>query len=80
MRLAAGSEQRWSPRCWVGADARAQDSVWSRRIGQDITVSDIAAAARLYEETKRLELLVIEVDTTITEDDLADRVTEALGL
>jgi hypothetical protein len=20
MRLATGSEQRWSPRCWVGAD------------------------------------------------------------
>src|ERR1022692_1321273 len=27
MRLATGSEQRWSPRCWVGADARAQDSI-----------------------------------------------------
>jgi len=36
--------------------------------------------ARLFEETKRLELRVIEVDTTMTEDDLAERVTEAFGL
>lgn len=35
---------------------------------------------RLYEEAKRLELRVIEVDTTMTEDDLAERVTEAFGL
>jgi 2-phosphoglycerate kinase len=34
---------------------------------------------RLYEETKRLELHVIEVDTTMTEDYLAERVTEAFG-
>ena len=36
--------------------------------------------ARLYAETKRLGLRVIEVDTTMTEDDLAERVTEAFGL
>ena len=36
--------------------------------------------ARLFEEAKRLELRVIEVDTTMTEDDLAERVTEAFGL
>jgi 2-phosphoglycerate kinase len=35
---------------------------------------------RLYEETKRLELHVIEVGTTMTEDALAERVTEAFGL
>jgi 2-phosphoglycerate kinase len=35
---------------------------------------------RLYEEAKRLELRVIEVDTTMTEDELAERVTEAFGL
>jgi 2-phosphoglycerate kinase len=35
---------------------------------------------RLGEETKRLDLRVIEVDTTMTEDDLAERVTEALRL
>ena len=35
---------------------------------------------RLYEEAKHLELTVIEVDATMTEDDLAARVTEAFGL
>jgi 2-phosphoglycerate kinase len=35
---------------------------------------------RLHEEAKRLELHVIEVDTTMAEDDLAERVTEAFGL
>jgi 2-phosphoglycerate kinase len=35
---------------------------------------------RLYEETKRLGLRVIEVDTTMTEDDLAEQVTKAFGL
>jgi 2-phosphoglycerate kinase len=35
---------------------------------------------RLYEETRGLELRVIEVDTTMTEDDLAERVTEAFEL
>lgn len=35
---------------------------------------------RLYEETKRLELNAIQVDTTVTEEDLAERVTEGFGL
>jgi hypothetical protein len=35
---------------------------------------------RLREETNRLGLRAIEVDTTMTEDDLADRVREAFGL
>jgi hypothetical protein len=35
---------------------------------------------RLDEDAKRLELRVIGVDTTMTEDDLAERVTEAFGL
>lgn len=35
---------------------------------------------RLYEQTKPLQLRVIEVDITMTEDDLAGRVTEAFGL
>ena len=35
---------------------------------------------RLHEEAKRLELRVIEVDTTMTEDELAERVTAAFGL
>ncbi len=32
---------------------------------------------RLHEETTRLELPIIEVDTMMTEDDLAERVAEA---
>jgi hypothetical protein len=35
---------------------------------------------RLYEETKRLDLRFIEVDTTMTEDALAERVREAFEL
>ena len=35
---------------------------------------------RLHEETKRLELPAIEVDTAMSEDDLAERVTDAFGL
>jgi hypothetical protein len=35
---------------------------------------------RLYEEAKRLELNAIEVDITMTVDDLARRVTESFGL
>lgn len=34
----------------------------------------------LYEEAKRLELNTIEVDTTMTVDDLAIRVTESFTL
>jgi hypothetical protein len=35
---------------------------------------------RLYEETRRLGLSTIEVDSTMSEDDLAGRVAEAFGL
>jgi cytidylate kinase len=35
---------------------------------------------RLYKETKRLELRAIEIDTTMTEEDLATRVAGAFGL
>jgi 2-phosphoglycerate kinase len=34
----------------------------------------------LFEEAKRLDLRVIEVDSTMTEDDLTERVTETFGL
>jgi hypothetical protein len=36
--------------------------------------------ALLGEETKRLELAAIKIDTTMTEDDLTERVTEIFGL
>jgi hypothetical protein len=35
---------------------------------------------RLSAQTKRLELSAIQVDTTMTKDDLAERVAEAFGL
>ena len=35
---------------------------------------------RLRSETARLGLPAIEVDTTMTEDELTDRVTKSLGL
>jgi len=34
----------------------------------------------LREETKQLEWPAIEIDTTMTEDDLTERVTEVFGL
>jgi 2-phosphoglycerate kinase len=34
----------------------------------------------LAEETKRLELPAVEIDTTMTEEDLAERVTKVIGL
>lgn len=41
---------------------------------------DAMFTRRLYEEARRLELNTIEVDTTMTVDDLARRVTESFGL
>jgi hypothetical protein len=41
---------------------------------------DAMFTKRLGQETKRHELHVIEVDITMTEDDLTDRVTKAFGL
>ncbi|WUI02797.1 hypothetical protein OHR68_13620 [Spirillospora sp. NBC_00431] len=47
---------------------------------RNLLARDRMFTERLYKETKRLELPVIEVDTTMTEDDLAERVTKAFGL
>jgi len=41
---------------------------------------DAMFTERLYEEAQRLELNVIEVDTTMTVDDLAGRVAEAISI
>lgn len=41
---------------------------------------DAMFTTRLYEEAKRLVLNTIEVDTTMTVDDLARQVTEAFVL
>jgi hypothetical protein len=66
----------------------SRGSLWeiARRTGdperalRNLLERDRMFTERLYEETKRLELRVIEVDGTMTEDDLAGRVTEAFGL
>jgi hypothetical protein len=41
---------------------------------------DAMFTQRLYEEAQRLEMNTIEVDTTMTVDDLTGRVAEALRL
>jgi hypothetical protein len=51
-----------------------------QRALRNLLERDRMFTGHLYEETKRLELHVIEVDTTMTEADLAKRVTEAFGL
>ena len=51
------------------------DERWVNRSPETMLVTE-----RLYEEATRLELRIIEVDTTMTEDDLAERVTSAFGL
>ncbi|TMR02396.1 hypothetical protein ETD83_12685 [Actinomadura soli] len=47
---------------------------------RNLLARDRMFTERLSEETKRLELPVIEVDTTMAEDELAERVTKAFGL
>lgn len=51
-----------------------------KRAQRNLLERDRMFTERLHEEANRLELRVIEVDTTMTEDDLAERVTEAFGL
>jgi len=71
---------------WAAFDSRGSSWEIARKTSdperalRNLLERDRMFTARLYEETKRLELRVIEVDTTMTEDDLAERVTEACGL
>jgi hypothetical protein len=66
----------------------SRGSLWeiARRTGdperalRNLLERDRMFTERLYDEAKRLELRVIEVDPTMTEDELAERVTEAFGL
>ncbi len=51
-----------------------------RRALTNLLERDRLFTERLREETTRLGLRVIEVDTTVTEDDLARQVSDALGL
>ena len=46
----------------------------------NLLVRDRMFTERLRQETRRLDLRVIEVDTAMTEDDLAGRVAEAFEL
>ncbi len=59
---------------WIGGASGAGKSTVARRI---------AAAHGLYllfEQTRRLDLPAIEIDTATNEDELARRVTQAFGL
>jgi hypothetical protein len=47
---------------------------------RNLLARDRMFTGRLCEETRRLQLRVVEVDTTVTEDDLAERVTAAFRL
>jgi hypothetical protein len=58
---------------WIGGGSGAGKS------RENLLERDRMFTERLHEETRRLELPIIEVDTTMTEDDLAERVTEAFG-
>jgi hypothetical protein len=49
------------------------------KAARNIAERDEMFRKRLVEETKRLELPAIEVDSTMTEDDLDGQVTEAFG-
>jgi hypothetical protein len=71
---------------WAALDGRG--SLWAiagktndpEKALRNLLERDRMFTDRLYEETNRLELRAIEVDTTMTEDDLARRVAHALGL
>jgi chloramphenicol 3-O-phosphotransferase len=52
----------------------------AERALRNLLERDAMFTHRLYEEAKRLELNTIEVDTTMTVDDLARRVAESFGL
>nr|WP_211228495.1 hypothetical protein [Glycomyces tenuis] len=52
----------------------------SERAGRNIAERDRLFTGRVREETRRLGLHVIEVDTTMTEDDTARRVSALFGL
>jgi hypothetical protein len=49
------------------------------RAQRNLLERDRMFTERLYEDVKRLDVPAIEIDTAMTEDDLAGRVTEAFG-
>ncbi|MGW4824837.1 hypothetical protein ACWEP4_39470 [Streptomyces sp. NPDC004227] len=50
------------------------------KAGRNIAERDRLFTRRLEEDTERLQLHTIHIDTTMTEDDLAEQVTTAFGL
>ncbi|MFI1200311.1 AAA family ATPase [Streptomyces sp. NPDC020883] len=61
-----------------------EDFVWRTgnpaRAGRNLAERDRMFTAHLRQETERLQLPAIQIDTTMTEDDLAERVTTAFRL
>ncbi|GAA3102487.1 hypothetical protein GCM10010464_77470 [Pseudonocardia yunnanensis] len=57
-----------------------RDSPDPERALRNLLERDRMFTERLYGEAKHLGLHIIEVDTTMTEDDLEGRVTEAFEL
>jgi hypothetical protein len=65
----------------------SRDSMWTiagktsdpERALHNLLERDRMFTERVHEEAMRLELQVIEVDTTVTEDDLVERAREAFG-
>jgi len=74
-------DERWVNR---SPQAMLETFHWFRGEGFSMIIEDILRLPmfthRLYKEARRLELNAIEVDTTMTVDDLARRVTESFGL
>ncbi|GAB3652368.1 AAA family ATPase [Glycomyces tarimensis] len=50
------------------------------RAARNLAERDLLFVDRLYEETRRLDLPIIEVDSAMTEDGTAQRVSELFGL
>lgn len=67
-----------------GRSVRGEGFVWRTsdpsKASRNIAERDGMFTRRLKEETERLRLHTIEVDTTMTEDDLAEQVTTAFRL
>ena len=69
---------------WLGGRGDALKIAGStsdpERVRRNLAERDRLFTARLREETRRLGLRAIEVDATMTEADVAGRVTEAFEL
>ena len=73
-RQAAFDSRGWPREGFLGKTSDPE------RAFRNLIERDAMFTHRLYEEAKLLALKIIEVDLTMTEDDLAGRVTKAFGL